>query len=86
MPIGINIPNYDAIRTKIGYKNVSLTNVMAARTGSPSTMQYCPEANKLRIYGQDKVANDIGTSLHELFGHGSGRMIDEATFNTLTEE
>lgn len=43
MPIGINIPNYDAIRNSFGYKNVSLVNVISARSSKAKDVQYADE-------------------------------------------
>jgi dipeptidyl-peptidase-3 len=43
IPIGINIPNYDDIRTNDGYKNVNLGNAYPKVT--PSNLQHLSEAD-----------------------------------------
>jgi dipeptidyl-peptidase-3 len=77
-PIGINLPNDQAIREKYGSKSVSLSNVIdAGNRGTPGTMRsefsWSPEeadrAQKFSDFG-----SELTTDMHEVIGHASGRM------------
>ena len=73
MPIGINIPNYKDVKEEQGFKNVSLTNVLSARTGDNSQF-LTSQDNALR----EKIGAtslEICVGLHELLGHGSGKFL-----------
>jgi dipeptidyl-peptidase-3 len=77
-PIGINLPNDQAIREQYGSKSVSLTNVSDAyERSTPEGMRTefswtGEEADRARQWGG--VAQELATDLHEVIGHGSGRM------------
>ncbi|CAL4157504.1 unnamed protein product, partial [Meganyctiphanes norvegica] len=83
LPIGINIPNYKDVKEEHGFKNVSLSNVMAARTGVKGG-PFLSEADlSLREkYGATSLEIQVG--LHELLGHGCGKFLrvkDDGTLN-----
>ena len=76
-PIGINLPNDQAIREQSGSKSVSLSNVIdAGNRGTPGTMRsefsWTPEeaerAQKFADFG-----SELTTDMHEVIGHASGR-------------
>jgi dipeptidyl-peptidase-3 len=75
-PIGINLPNDQAIREAHGSKSVSLSNIFEAYNRStPSSLRqefsWSPdEAARAERWGD--FANELSTDLHEVIGHGSG--------------
>ena len=76
--IGINLPNDEAIREAYGSKSVSLSNVIEAYDRSqPESLreEFCwsPEERE-RARRFQSLAGELTTSLHEVIGHGSGRM------------
>jgi len=78
-PIGVNLPNNNWIRTEKGSKSVSLGNLIAAyagaATGSGFLKEFCyseEEVERAKKYG-DK-ADKLGTLLHEVVGHASGKI------------
>jgi len=82
-PIGINLPNDQAIREKYGSKSVSLSNVIdAGNRGTPGAMRsefaWSPEeaarAEKFADFG-----SELTTDMHEVIGHASGRMSPAVT-------
>jgi dipeptidyl-peptidase-3 len=76
--IGINLPNDEAIREVYGSKSVSLANVSEAYEQSqPESLreEFCwSEEERERSRRWQALAGELTTSLHEVIGHGSGRM------------
>lgn len=81
VPIGINIPNYDDIRQTEGFKNVNLGN--AYPKVKPDTLQFLKETDVRLIVDAHDEAETIAVALHELLGHGSGKLL---THNITTGE
>jgi len=83
IPAGINIPNYDDIRLNIGFKNVSLGNILNAKSGNePITFIHSDDFELFNKYRNDSFEVQVG--IHELLGHGSGKLLSElhdGTFN-----
>jgi dipeptidyl-peptidase-3 len=77
-PVGINLPNDQAVRERYGSKSVSLANVNEAyERSTPEGLRIefswdSAEAERTRVWGV--LSRDLATELHEVIGHGSGRM------------
>jgi dipeptidyl-peptidase III len=79
-PVGINLPNDQAIRERYGSKSVSLSNVNEAYDKSTlpefrSEFSWTPE-EAARATKWSAFAGELTTNMHEVIGHGSGK-IDE---------
>jgi dipeptidyl-peptidase-3 len=77
-PVGINLPNDQAIRERYGSKSVSLTNVNEAYDKSTlpafrSEFAWTPEEAE-RATRWSAVAGELTTNMHEVIGHGSGKV------------
>jgi dipeptidyl-peptidase-3 len=81
-PVGINLPNDQAIREQHGSKSVSLTNVADAyERATPEGLRVefawsDEEAERAKTWGA--LSQELTTNMHEVIGHGSGRMADGA--------
>jgi dipeptidyl-peptidase-3 len=79
-PVGINLPNGQHVRERYGSKSVSLINVNEAYEQStpPSFREEfswnAEEVTRATRWGA--LASELTTILHEVIGHGSGR-VDE---------
>ena len=78
-PLGINLPNADWIRATHGSKSVTLGNVShaydMASTTSGLIEEYFPteeSVKRFRKYGS--LSGNLHTDLHEVIGHGSGKI------------
>jgi len=79
-PVGINLPNDQAIRERFGSKSVSLSNVSEAYDKSTlpefrNEFSWTPEeAERSRKWSA--FASELTTNMHEVIGHGSGKVND----------
>jgi dipeptidyl-peptidase-3 len=78
--IGINLPNDQRIREEYGSKSVSLANITEAyeKAQLPAfRREFCwTEDEVARAEKWGAIASDATTAIHEVLGHGSGRVAD----------
>jgi dipeptidyl-peptidase-3 len=78
--IGDNLPNENVIREKYGSKNfliLSSTRAINEAVGNASTEEFGSSPEEIardEKYGDE--AEDLMTALHEVIGHGSGKLSD----------
>ncbi len=91
-PIGVNLPNDQRIRETYGSKSVSLSNVLDAyERALPDKFRQefaWDDAEVERAKQWGAFASELTTEIHEVLGHGSGRMADhiEVTPQDLLKE
>jgi len=77
-PIGINLPNDQEIRERHGSRSLSLSNVSDAHertTPDGLRTEFCSTAAEAaRARRWSAFAQELTTDMHEVIGHGSGRM------------
>jgi dipeptidyl-peptidase-3 len=79
-PIGVNLPNDQRLREEYGSKSVSLSNVIEAYEQSTLDSfreEFCwnsAEIDRAKEWGP--FASELTTEIHEVLGHGSGRMAE----------
>ena len=81
--VGINLPNDQLIREKYGSKSVSLVNVNEAyERSTPEAMRTefsWDAAEAARAIRWGGYSRELTTEMHEVIGHGSGRMAPHVT-------
>jgi len=84
-PVGINLPNDQAIRERYGSKSVSLSNVIEAYEKSTipelrSEFSWTDEETA-RAMKWSAFAGELATNMHEVIGHGSGKVAERLNGN-----
>lgn len=79
-PVGINLPNDQAIREQYGSKSVALSNVneaydKSATGGMRSEFSWSPEEAQ-RAEKYSTFSGELTTDMHEVIGHASGKQAD----------
>src|SRR5581483_6520729 len=82
-PVGINLPNDQTIRERYGSKSISLANIVEAydRSTLPefrTEFSWSPE-EAARAHRWSAFASELTTNMHEVIGHGSGRVSERLT-------
>ncbi len=79
--IGINLPNDQRIRERYGSKSVSLANINEAYDKSQLPAyrrEFCWNEDEVaRSEKWGALASEVTTAIHEVLGHGSGRVDDK---------
>jgi dipeptidyl-peptidase-3 len=77
-PLGINLPNEQAIREQYGSKSVLLHNVAVAyerSTGGSLIREFAWDDEEVAAEEQyGTLADNLHTGMHEVIGHGSGKV------------
>ena len=78
-PLGINLPNDERMRAEVGSKSVTLSNISLAidryRSAASIDLFYHGEELKERLRRYGAEADMLHTDLHEIIGHGSGKLL-----------
>lgn len=77
LPLGINLPNSDWIRKTHGSKSVSLANVSSSRSAYEVQLRealFLPQYH-IVLEKYNNLTNNLHTDLHEIAGHGSGKVL-----------
>lgn len=87
LPLGINLPNSDWIRKKHGSKSVTLANVDSSRNTYDVPLMRALYLAKyqdlIKRYGNETGV--LHTDLHEIAGHGSGKVLDGVNTDILSK-
>jgi dipeptidyl-peptidase-3 len=75
---GDNLPNEQEVREKYGTKSFLLTSALDAinqTRGAKVAVEFSPDADEAELFARHgSLANVLRTAMHEVIGHGSGKV------------
>lgn len=75
----VNLPNYTDIKETHGSKNILFFNRMSANYNPSRPCHYIDPTDLKGFRGCNHVIRFIVTAIHELLGHGSGKLLSETS-------
>ncbi|KAF1961986.1 dipeptidyl peptidase III [Byssothecium circinans] len=72
-----NVPNYNNIRESHGFKNLVIANRLSANHNPANPCHYVLESDKELFMRCTHIVRFIMTAVHELLGHGTGKLLSE---------
>ncbi|KAK4060263.1 uncharacterized protein Triagg1_10813 [Trichoderma aggressivum f. europaeum] len=77
-----NLPNYDYIRETRGFKNIVLANRLSVNN-NPDLPCYWVDSSELKFFKKTThIVRFLTTAIHELIGHGTGKLLSETSPGT----
>ncbi|MCJ1470681.1 hypothetical protein MMC07_009328 [Pseudocyphellaria aurata] len=77
-----NLPNYEYIRETFGFKNVVLANRLSVNNNS-NVPCYWVDSSELKFFkSTTHIVRFLTTAIHELIGHGTGKLLSETSPGT----
>lgn len=75
----VNLPNYSDIRETYGSKNILFFNRMSANFNPSRPCHYIHPTDLKGFRGCNHIIRFVVTAIHELLGHGSGKLLSETS-------
>ncbi|KID94054.1 dipeptidyl peptidase III, partial [Metarhizium majus ARSEF 297] len=82
----VNLPNYSDIRETCGLKNIVFANRMSANNNPSRPCHYVHASDFKSFRGCNHIIRFIVTAIHELLGHGTGKLLTETASGTYNFE
>ncbi|KAL6695360.1 peptidase family M49 domain-containing protein [Trichoderma pleuroticola] len=77
-----NLPNYEYIRETHGFKNIVLANRLSVNN-NPDLPCYWVDSSELKFFKETThIVRFLTTAIHELIGHGTGKLLSETSPGT----
>ncbi|KAI9370230.1 dipeptidyl peptidase III [Aspergillus egyptiacus] len=74
-----NVPNYNDIRETNGFKNIVYANRMSANADPNRPFHWLHPSEEQGFRKVNHIIRFIATSIHELLGHGTGKLLAETS-------
>ncbi|PSN73620.1 peptidase M49, dipeptidyl-peptidase III [Corynespora cassiicola Philippines] len=77
-----NLPNYESIRGTCGFKNIVLANRLSANNNPSLPCPWVRPSELTFFKSTTHIVRFLTTAIHELLGHGTGKLLAETSSGT----
>ncbi|KAH6715961.1 peptidase family M49-domain-containing protein [Leptodontidium sp. MPI-SDFR-AT-0119] len=77
-----NLPNYEYIRETYGFKNIVLANRLSVNNNSNLPCYWIDPSELKSFKSTTHIVRFLTTAIHELIGHGTGKLLSETSPGT----